>query len=170
MTCGPVSTHLWPSPGTVPHGSVLLASEPPASMYMKPTLLAGGSLCAIHASAHFSALASMHIGSAPGVCGLLGMQVQPFWPSRSTFIVPSALAWTIVAPPAIAFGAAAIALSIGSLGWAEAALAWALLSALSATFSFWQPPSASAPAASSKVHFDPVMTPLHSWFGQAAHS
>src|SRR3546814_221331 len=122
MTCGPVSTHSWPSAGFVPNGSMLLASLPPASMYISPTLLAGGVLCAIHASAHLSALASMHIGSLPGVLGLSGMQVQPFLPSRSTLIVPSGLAATMTAPSAIVAGAAAMALATGSL-WSTAAAA-----------------------------------------------
>src|SRR5436190_13051856 len=132
---------------------------------MKPTLSAGGSLWPIHASAHLSALASMHIGSAPGVLGLSGMQVQPFLPLRRTFIVPSGWAATIVASLAIAAGAATMALSIGSLGWVAVVLVWALLastrlmSAWLATSDFWQAPSGSAAAASSIMQCDLVMFP-----------
>jgi len=101
---------------------VLLASVPPLSMYIMPTAPAGGVLWPIQASAHFIALASMHIGSGPGVAGLSGMQVQPLLPSRKVVIAPSAPAWTIVAPLAIEAGAAAIALWTGSL-WSVAATA-----------------------------------------------
>src|SRR4051812_43405791 len=114
MTWGPVSTHSPPPAGLVPQGSVLLASLPPWSMYIRPTAPAGGSLWAIHACAHFRPLASMHIGSRPGVCGLSGMQVQPLLPWRSVFIEPSACGWMIVALADTDDGAAAIAFANGS--------------------------------------------------------
>src|SRR4051794_17037009 len=113
MTCGPVSTHL-PFAGFSPHGSMLLASLPPWSMYIRPTLLAGGGLCAIHASAHFMPLASMHIGSFPGVCGLSGMQVQPLVPWRTVVTAPLASIVMIAASCAIDAGAADCALATGS--------------------------------------------------------
>src|SRR5829696_1723329 len=83
-------------------------------MYITPTVLAGGGLWPIQAIAHCAALASMHIGSWLGVAGLSGMHVQPFFPSRSVFIDPSALAITTVASPAIDLGAADMALWMGS--------------------------------------------------------
>src|ERR1043165_8351606 len=126
MMCGPVLIQWFSVVGFVAYGSVLLASVPPASMYMKPTLPAGGALWPIQAPAHSIAFLSMHIGSGPGVVGLSGMQVQPFLPSRRVFIAPSGCASTIVASPETEAGAAAIALSIGSVGCAVAALAVSL--------------------------------------------
>src|SRR6476620_8274398 len=84
-------------------------------MYMTPTVPLGGGLCAIHAAAHFPALASKHIGSGPGVSGASGMQVQPLLPLRTTFIAPPAPTVTIDALWAIAAGAADSALLTGSL-------------------------------------------------------
>src|ERR1700730_3538607 len=43
ITWGPVSTQLLFASGFCAYGSVLLASVPPPSMYMKPTLFFGGS-------------------------------------------------------------------------------------------------------------------------------
>src|SRR6516225_9801959 len=43
MTCVPVLIQLLPGSSFVAFGSVLLAPPSPRSMYMKPTLLAGGS-------------------------------------------------------------------------------------------------------------------------------
>ena len=94
---------------------------------MTPTVSAGGFFLPIQAWAHFAAFASMHIGSGPGVVGLSGMQVQPFFPSRKVFIDPSACAWTIVAPCEIDDGAADIALAtriamVGGRRWLTAFL------------------------------------------------
>src|ERR1043165_9886467 len=83
-------------------------------MYMKPTLPASGALCDIQAPAHSIAFLSMHIGSGPGVVGLSGMHVQPFVPSRSVRILPSALMSITVAFFAIDIGAADIALAISA--------------------------------------------------------
>ena len=58
------------------------------------------------------ALASMHMGSGPGVAGLSGMQVNALVPRRRVRIVPSASMETMVAEAATADGAARIALSI----------------------------------------------------------
>src|SRR5512135_2948786 len=87
-------------------------------MYMNPTLPCGGSLCAIQAPAHAKALASMHIGSGPGVAGLSGMQVKPFVPLRNVRMLPEASIATIVASLETFAGAARIALAIicASLG------------------------------------------------------
>src|SRR5688572_32807284 len=95
-------------------------------MYITPTVLAGGAFLPIQAIAHSPALASMHIGSGPGVTGLSGMQVQPLEPSRRVFIAPSAPAWTMAALPEMDSGAAAMALWIGSL-WSMAPSALASL-------------------------------------------
>src|SRR6185437_7576298 len=81
-------------------------------MYMKPTFPAAGALCDIQAPAHANALASMHIGSGPGVAGESGMQVQPLWPFRSVRILPAAPIATMVASFATAAGAARSALAI----------------------------------------------------------
>src|ERR1700676_3072976 len=81
-------------------------------MYMKPTLPAGGVLCEDHALAHSIALASMHIGSGPGVAGLSGMQVKPLVPLRSVRILPPGSITTIVAFLPTLAGAALIALVI----------------------------------------------------------
>src|SRR3954452_15702619 len=84
-------------------------------MYITPTVPAGGGLWPIQAAAHFAALASMHIGSGPGVSGASGMQVQPFLPARTWFILPSAPTVTIAASCARAAGAAYSALATGSV-------------------------------------------------------
>src|SRR5690349_16431704 len=88
-------------------------------MYMIPGASVGGGLCSSQACTHFMALASMHIGSGPGVAGLSGIQVKPLLPARSIFIVPSSLATTMAAFSATAAGAADIALLIGS-AWSTA--------------------------------------------------
>src|ERR1700676_4989528 len=120
MICGPVEIQLFPALGPAAYGSVLLASEPPASMYMKPTLLGGGPLV-IHACAHSIAFVSRHIGSGPGVVGLSGMHVKPFVPLRTTRAVPSLFITMIVAASATGFGAADIALAMmaSSAPWAR---------------------------------------------------
>jgi hypothetical protein len=67
--------------GAVAYGSVLLASVPPASMYMKPTFPAVGACLPIQAFAQSIAAASMHIGSGPGrgrVVGHAGESVVAF--------------------------------------------------------------------------------------------
>ena len=74
----------------------------------------GGGLWPIHACAHLAALASMHIGSGPGVAGLSGMQVQPLLPLRSSVILPSAPTVITDALCAIDAGAADSALLTGS--------------------------------------------------------
>src|SRR6476659_6499501 len=84
-------------------------------MYIRPTVPLGGGLCAIHAAAHFPALASKHIGSGPGVSGASGMQVQPLVPLRTVVIAPFASTVTTEASCAIAAGAADSALATGSL-------------------------------------------------------
>jgi len=84
-------------------------------MYITPGLSDGGGLWPIQAMAQVMALASMHIGSGPGVCGLSGMQVKPLVPLRSVVMVPSALARAIVAWAATLTGAALIALRMGSI-------------------------------------------------------
>src|ERR1700691_5284275 len=86
-------------------------------MYMKPTL-AGGVLCAIHASTHSPAFLSQHIGSGPGVAGLSGMHVQPFVPLRIVRILPDASIAMTVAFPLILRGAAlsALLIRVASLG------------------------------------------------------
>src|SRR5207344_2389501 len=88
------------------YGSVLLASVPPASMYMRPTLPAGGVLCSTHAMTQSAAFLSKHMGSGPGVAGLSGMQVKPFVPLRRVRIFPWASMATMVAPFATLAGAA----------------------------------------------------------------
>ena len=81
---------------------------------MTPPCPAGGGLWPIHACAHLPALASMHIGSGPGVVGLSGMQVQPLLPLRSSVTLPSAPTVMTDALCAIDAGAADSALLIGS--------------------------------------------------------
>src|SRR3982751_3764324 len=127
-------------------------------MYIRPTAPAGGSLWAIHACAHFRPLASMHIGSRPGVCGLSGMQVQPLLPWRSVFIEPSASGWMIVALADTDDGAAAIAFANGSFeSGFDFSLAWP---SVLAGAPLWHAPSGnSAAAASRTAHFDNVMVP-----------
>src|SRR5262249_4375948 len=101
-------------------------------MYMNPTFPVGGVLWFIQASAHAPALASMHIGSGPGVPGLSGMHVQPFVPLRIVTILPSAVMLTIAAFFATLIGAALMALLMrsASLG---AALGLSAANAASAT-------------------------------------
>src|SRR6266568_1508748 len=112
MMCGPVLIQWLLAVGFVAYGSVLLASVPPASMYMKPTLPVGGGWWLIHAFAHSIALASKHIGSGPGVAGLSGMQVKLLVPLRNVRMLPSASIVTTVAPFATLIGAAFIALAM----------------------------------------------------------
>src|SRR6185312_12795454 len=118
MRCGPVLIQWLLASGFCAYGSVLLASVPPSSMYIRPSLPVGGGLCAIQAFAHSIAFASMHIGSGPGVVGLSGMQVNALLPLRRVRMVPSAFATTTVAILATCVGAARIALAIicASLG------------------------------------------------------
>src|SRR5918994_4273359 len=110
MTCGPVLIQLLFSVGFCACGSVLLASLPPANMYMKPILFAGGVCFVSHACTHAIAFSSPHIGSGPGVAGLSAIQVKLLVPLRTVRILPSAEASTTVAPLPIADGAADIAL------------------------------------------------------------
>src|SRR4051794_20344433 len=126
MICGPVLIQSPPWVGALTYGSVLLASVPPASMYMTPGTPSVGGFLPIHAVAQAAAFLSMHIGSGPGVVGLSGMQVQPFLPWRKVFTEPSACASTMVVSFEMEAGAAAIALSIGSVGWAAAPFAASL--------------------------------------------
>src|SRR5690348_13208321 len=84
-------------------------------MYMKPTFPCGGSLCPIHAPAQAKALASMHIGSGPGVVGLSGMQVKPLLPLRSVRMLPAVSIAMIVASLETLAGAARMALAISCL-------------------------------------------------------
>src|SRR3954467_6181033 len=93
---------------------MLLASVPPASMYISPTAFAGGVRCSIQAIAQPIAFSSMHIGSGPGVAGLSAMQVKPPRPRRTMRIVPSGRIATIVAARETDAGAAAIALAISA--------------------------------------------------------
>src|SRR3954467_1823558 len=102
---------------------MLLASVPPASMYISPTAFAGGVRCSIQAIAQPIAFSSMHIGSGPGVAGLSAMQVKPLWPRR-TVRMPLAPIATIVAPRPIAGGAADIALAIKAESPARGARRW----------------------------------------------
>src|SRR3990167_2075622 len=106
MTWGPVLTQWLSGLGLVAYGSVLLASVPPASMYMNPIFPASGFLWPIQAPAHSSAVLSMHMGSGPGVAGLSGIQVKPLLPSRRVRIWPSASIATTLAA-ALTFGGAA---------------------------------------------------------------
>src|SRR3989344_4004179 len=84
-------------------------------MYMKPTFPGVGFLCPTHAWTQSMAFLSMHMGSGPGVAGLSGMQVKPFFPSRSVRILPSASMATMVAPFETLAGAADMALAISCL-------------------------------------------------------
>src|SRR5262249_62321343 len=126
MTCGPVLIQWLFAVGLVAYGSVLLASVPPASMYMNPTL-AGGVPCEMSACTHSIEAASMHIGSGPGVFGASGMQVKPLVPLRRMRVLPSASIAMMVACFATLGGAAdsALAMSSASVGpaWAAAAVA-----------------------------------------------
>src|SRR5580704_7445635 len=123
MTCGPVLIQWLLAVGFEAYGSVLLASVPPASMYMNPTFPAAGAVCEIQACAHSSAAGSMHIGVGPGTSGLVGMQVKSLVPLRSVRILPSAVMATMVAWLPTFGGAAdsALAMSSASLGAALAA-------------------------------------------------
>src|SRR4051812_3033221 len=116
-------------------------------MYMTPGTPSVGGFLPIQAVAQAAAFLSMHIGSGPGVVGLSGMQVQPFLPWRRVLIEPSACASMIVASFETEAGAAAIALSIGSLGWATAAFVVSLPLPLAFDADPVRPPPASATAA-----------------------
>src|SRR6266403_5168577 len=112
MTCGPVLIQWLVAVGLAAYGSVLLASVPPANMYMNPIFPAGGVLWFRYASIQSPAFLSQHIGSGPGVAGLSGMHVKPLVPLRTVRIPPLASGATIVAFSATFFGAAFIALAI----------------------------------------------------------
>src|SRR5689334_21736631 len=81
-------------------------------MYISAALPAGGGCFFSIASIHSMPLASVHIGSGPGVAGLSGRQVKPFVPARSSFIDPSAPMSMIAALLPTASGAALMALWI----------------------------------------------------------
>src|SRR3954464_13846518 len=83
-------------------------------MYIRPTVLGGGAVWPIHAIAQAIALASMHIGSGPGVVGLSAMQVKPLLPRRTVRIWPLAPIATIVASRDTDAGAADMALRINA--------------------------------------------------------
>src|ERR1700730_10578224 len=83
-------------------------------MYMKPTLLLGGSFLFSQASIHSIAFRSAHIGSGPGVLGLSAMHVNWLLPFRPIRIFPSDPTSMIVAPFPIASGAADMALLMSS--------------------------------------------------------
>src|SRR4029077_8747070 len=127
MTCGPVLIQWLEAVGLAAYGSVLLASVPPASMYMNPTFPAGGVLWCRYASIQSPAFLSQHMGSGPGVSGLSGMHVKPVAPLRSVRIPPFGSGDTMVASSATFLGAAfmALAISSSSVGAALAALALA---------------------------------------------
>src|SRR5512135_727136 len=131
MMCGPVFTQWLPFSGFVAYGSVLLASVPPASMYIRPTFPAGGVWCPIQACAQAIAFASRHIGSGPGVVGLSGMQVQPLLPLRSVRMLAPSIA-TIVAFLETLIGAAFIALATS---WASVGAAAAFFMVMPFIFS-----------------------------------
>src|SRR5712671_2061867 len=114
MTCGPVLIQWLVAVGLAAYGSVLLASVPPASMYMNPTFPAGGVLWFRYASIQSPAFLSQHIGSGPGVAGLSGIHVKPLLPLRSVRIPPFGSGVTMVAFSATFFGAAFMALAISS--------------------------------------------------------
>src|ERR1700688_2410570 len=122
MTCGPVLIQWLLALGFEAYGSVLLASVPPASMYMNPTFPAAGAVCETQACAHSSAAGSMHMGVGPGTSGLVGMQVKALVPLRSVRILPSASMATMVAWLPTFGGAAdsALAMSSASVGAALA--------------------------------------------------
>src|SRR6185369_9534618 len=84
-------------------------------MYISPTLPAGGGWWPIQALAHSRALASMHIGSGPGVVGLSAMQVKPLVPLRTTRIAPLASTSMTVDLAPTAAGAADMALATSAL-------------------------------------------------------
>src|SRR5207249_9246609 len=114
MTCGPVLIQWLAAVGLAAYGSVLLASVPPASMYMRPIFPAGGVWWCRYASIHAPAFLSQHIGSGPGVSGLSGMHVKPSLPLRSVRIPPFGSGATMVASSATFLGAAFMALAISS--------------------------------------------------------
>ena len=122
MTCGPVLTQSLSAVGLGRIGiGVAGVGAAFEHVHHADRALAAAACDATQASTHLPALASKHIGSGPGVVGLSGMQVQPLLPLRKVFIVPSALAWTIVALPEIDAGAAdrALADRIGLIGAAR---------------------------------------------------
>jgi hypothetical protein len=119
MTWGPVVSQFAPLAGFLAKGSVLLASDPPCSMYMNPTLPCGGFFWAARAIAQAMAFLSRHIGSLPGELELSGMQVNPFLASRTVRIVPADIS-TIVALAATLPGVADSALLIIALSSARA--------------------------------------------------
>src|SRR6185369_6736167 len=134
-------------------------------MYITPTVPVGGVFLPIHAAAHLAALVSMHIGSGPGVTGLSPMQVQPFLPSRMTFIAPLASMVAIAASWAIAAGAADSALATGSLDAvaldsASAALPPAAASLPASPLVQAAAPNRAAPAASAAQVLVNVILPL----------
>src|SRR5262249_62114000 len=106
MICRPVLIQLLPSVGAVANGSVLLASEPPLSMYIRPTLPFGGSFLLIQAMTHSSELASPHQGSSPGVAGSLGIPPKPLFPSRE-FLQDASARGPEIVPPELTAGRAA---------------------------------------------------------------
>src|SRR5947207_12501702 len=127
MTCGPVLIQWLAAVGLAAYGSVLLASVPPGSMYMRPIFAAGGVWWCRYASIHAPAFLSQHIGSGPGVSGLSGMHVKPSLPLRSVRIPPFGSGATMVASSATFLGAAfmALAISPSSVGAVLAPLALA---------------------------------------------
>src|ERR1039457_580895 len=113
MMCGPVLIQWLAVVGFAAYGSVLLASVPPASMYINPTFPAGGVLWFRYASIQSPAFLSQHIGSGPGVAGLSGIQVKLLDPLRSVRIPPVGSGATMVAFSATFLGAAFMALAGG---------------------------------------------------------
>src|SRR5271166_2673012 len=155
MMCGPVLIQWLVVVGFAAYGSVLLASVPPASIYINPTFPAGGVLWFRYASIQSPAFLSQHIGSGPGVSGLSGMQVKPLDPLRSVRIPPFGSGATMVAFSATFFGAAfmALAISSSSVGAdlaASAAMSWCIAGAPAAGGSAAHPkllkPKSAAPA------------------------
>src|SRR5436853_2910618 len=128
MTCGPVLIQWLLAVGFAAYGSVLLASVPPASMYMRPVFPAGGVWWCRYASIHAPAFLSQHIGSGPGVSGLSGMQVKPLLPLRSVRIPPFGSGAKMLASSATFLGAAfmALAISSSSVGAVLAVAAWCI--------------------------------------------
>src|SRR6202035_5984618 len=114
MMCGPVLIQWLVAVGFAAYGSVLLASVPPSSMYMNPTLPTVGEMWLAHACTQSMAFLSIHMGSGPGVAGLSGMQVNPLVPLRSVRILPSASIVTMVAFLPTLAGAAFMALLINA--------------------------------------------------------
>src|SRR5262245_49800166 len=97
-------------------------------MYITPVFF-GGSACLAQAITQSMALASMHIGSGPGVVGLSGMQVKPFSPLRSVRMAPAASMAITVAPLPTASGAAFMALATSASSEGPAGLAGAAAAA-----------------------------------------